>query len=175
MAAAATLEDAICLHEPTRWLDRWDDIFRTVWHQRRDCRFIGIADHGLGFHLPEILRRAAPRTLIIDRPIAEVNASLTRIGLPATNFCDLLAEALDYDHPLIRRVPYADLTDTNTVVSCLEWLMPGASIDHKRTGWLQDSNIQADIDETLRIATTRASEIGKFIPRQVIDRLMVAA
>lgn len=173
MSVVATDEDSLCFHEPTAWLGQWDDIFPAIWHQRRDRRYVGIADHGLGFHLPEIMRRAAPRTLIIERPADEVNASLARLGLPASNFCDLLLEALDYHHPRIRRVDYSALRDADVVQSCLRWLMPNAAIELSRIARLQARNIQAAPDAIPK-AMARSAEIVNFLPADVIRRLRTA-
>jgi len=143
MAVAASNELSVCIHEPLRYVERWQHVFETVWGMS-GFRYVGASDHGLGFHLPEIFRRLTPRTLIIERPIAEVEASLARIGIPGSNFCDLLMEALNgFDHPLIMRVPYADLADTEVVGRCLAHLMPFNPVSAARIEALQKMNIQA--------------------------------
>jgi hypothetical protein len=170
MAVAATDGTAVCYHEPTMHLARWDDVFDEIWHGHGGFEHVGISDHGLGFHLPEITRRQV-RTLIIDRPIAEVDASLARIGLGGSNFCDLLAEALAYRHSLIRRVPYAALADTDTVIACLDYLMPGAFIDPARIADLQGENIQADVHAAIRAGMARADDLTAFLPGEALARL----
>jgi hypothetical protein len=171
--AAASGEGSLCFHEPTAWLDRWDDVFNAVWHDRKHHRYVGIADHGLGFHLPEIMRRADPRTLIIQRPVDEVNSSLARLGLPATNFCDLLRQALAYDHPRIMRVPYAALADSWVVLDCLRWLMPEEVINRSQIARLQARNIQAG-PNAIPQAMARSAEMANFIPADVLKRLRVS-
>jgi hypothetical protein len=170
MATAASGEGSMCFHEPTAWLDRWDDVFAAVWWDHPNYRYVGIADHGLGFHLPAIMRRASPRTLIIERPVDEVNASLARLGLPASNFCDLLQETLAYDHPCIMRVPYAVLADSWVVFDCLRWLMPEEVIDRSRIAHLQGRNIQAG-PNAIPQAMARSAEVANFIPAEVLRRL----
>lgn len=172
MAAAATDGRAVCFHEPMAAMRRWDDVFEQIWHGRGSMQHVGIADHGLGFHLPAIMDRLGPRTLIIERPIAEVNTALARLGLPPTNFCDLLAEHLAFDHPRIRRVGYKDLEDAHEVRRCLEWLMPGQFIDQRRLARYQMLNIQADLGAALMFAD-KADPAG-FFPRDVLKRLTMA-
>lgn len=172
MAEIAHSDRAVCFHEPMAHLARWDDVFGEIWGERWVRAFVGIADHGLGFHLPEIMRRAEPRTLIIERPIVEVEASLDLIGLLGSRlFLELLAAALAYQHPLIRRVPYASLADTSAVVECLQWLMPGAPIDAGRIAAMQGQNIQA----LENIERGRAADMANFLPADVVARLKGAA
>lgn len=170
MAEVATFRRSVCVHEPWVTMDRWDDIFTTLWNARSVWDFVGISDHGMGFHLPEVMRRLAPRTLIIERPIEAVSASLDLIGLPNNRlFLDLLSRALAYQHPQILRVPYDDLSRTGFVVRCLEWLMPGAEIDIRRIDDLQYENIQAlgNIDK----GRSRAADVANFFPADVLATL----
>lgn len=171
LSTAATAERTICFHEPTAWLDRWEDIFDKVWMERASRDYVGIADHGLGFHLPEIIRRAGPRTLIVERPIAEVDASLARMGLPPSNFCALLHKALAYQHTLIRRVSYASLQSTSVVVACLRWLAPGARFDAERIMELQAMNVQVDLDAALSNAARRVPDLHKLLPADVLAQV----
>jgi len=166
LAVAATHGEVVCHHEPKNNLPSWDAIFDTVW-SGGGC--VGISDHGLGFYLPEIIRRVAPRTLIVERPIAEVKASLARLGERPTNLCDLLLEALTYQHPLILRVRYSALANTAVVVACLRWLVPGAEIDAARIARLQGENIQADWNRAAELAA--GADPAAFIPADVLARL----
>jgi hypothetical protein len=173
MAEVATFGRAVCFHEPMARLERWSEIF-ALWGAQSGACFVGIADHGLGFFLPEIMRRAAPRTLIIERPIEEVEASLDLIGVPGSRlFLELLSKALAYPHPRIGRVPYASLSDSNVVRYCLQWLMPGAPIDIDRIAAMQRENIQAL--ENIQAGRQRAADIANFLPADVIARLRAAA
>ena len=163
---------SMCLHEPLRWLDRWEDVFTAIWRPRFALDFVGVSDHGFGFHLPAIMERLAPRTLIIERPIAEVEASWERVsGLPAGNFCTLLAECLAFDHPQIKRVGYADLDSTDTVLDCMAWLMPGLRVSRKEIDRLQGVNVQADIEGIIKEAVSRRDDLPKLFPADILARL----
>ena len=175
MAAAATIEGrSLCHHEPLRWLDRWDDLFTVIWNGRTPLEYLGVSDHGYGFFLPEIMDRRAPRTLIIERPIHEVEESLRGIGLDGGNFCSLLAKSLAYQHPRIRRVAYADLENTGIVCNLLEWLMPGLPIDRGRIERMQGENIQADVQAALKDASDRQKDLANLMPADVIAKLRAA-
>lgn len=173
MAKACSIYNvSTCLHEPLRWLPRWDDVFTRVWQEQDGIRFVGVSDHGMGFHLPAIMERLAPRTLIVDRPIADVEASWKRVsGLQAGNFCTLLAECLEFQHPQIMRVGYADLENTSTVIDCMNWLMPGVTISRKRLDRMQRHNIQADIKGILKVAARRRDDLPNLMPADIIERL----
>jgi len=136
--------------------------------------YVGISDHGLGFWLAEIMDRLAPRTLIIERPMEEVKASLTRIGVTQTNMCELLLEKLAVVHPRVMRVPYAALESVETVTRCLRHLMPTVNVNASRIRELQRLNIQADVKTTLADAQSRVRAVDHFVPRDVLARLEVA-
>ena len=173
MAAACSAGGSVCLHEPCAALPRWDAVFESVWHQS-ELAFAGIADHLLGFHLPEIMERAAPRTLVIDRPAAEAKASMRRLGYDADLFCDLLADALRFDHPLVRRVAYSDLADSGAVRSCLQWLFPGEPVDRWRIERMQRVNIQGDpVAASVAAGRARGRE-ADYLPAHVLARLRAA-
>ena len=149
----------------------WEGLF-ALWEEESDHTYFGASDHGLGFFLPEIMERADPRVLIVDRPLPDVKRSLLGIGLQPGNFCELLAEALEYQHPNIRRVGYSDLADTGTVVSLLSWLMPGIPINHGRIERLQGENIQGDVKGAIADAAKRHGEVrGMLMPAAYFDRL----
>lgn len=152
-AVAATTDDSMCHHEPTTRFKRWEDCF-VLWRTGRH-HYTGISDNSLGFHIRQIIAEAAPRVLIIDRDIEEVEASLDQaLGFPRSNYCALLRRYLDYTHPLIKRVAFDDLADGNTVVDCLEHLMPDLSFDLDRVAMLRHMNIQTDIERVKRLAVT---------------------
>ena len=172
LSVAATAHDSICHHDITQYLGQWQDIF-PFWRGAKHT-WTGIADHGLGFHLPEIIERANPRVLIVERPVGQVLASLDRIGIPgAERFCMLLGLALAYEHPNIRRVPYHMLTSTGAVVDCLGWLMPGARIDRERIDALQAMNIQADAGAAKQ-AAGRPDAAVLALGADVVERLLAS-
>lgn len=162
MAVAASNDQSVCWHEPLSWLGHWEAVFHAIW-PGRDHRYVGISDSALGFHLPEIIARVAPRVLVIERDIAEVEASGAALGIVQPKYLTLLKSALEYDHSLIERVPYEVLTDDRVVASCLRHLMPGASIHMDRIKMLQRVNIQTDMDRVNRDAP-QADLVALFGP-----------
>jgi hypothetical protein len=174
MAAAALNDKSTCIHEPLRYADAWEDVFDDVWAQH-EVQYVGASDHGLGFHLPAIMARIAPRTLVINRPVEEVNASLARLGLPASNICELLAEVLAAcHHPNIMRVRYADLASSDVVMRCLLHLMPEAKLSWSRIRTLQRLNIQAmNITEVIGegIKRGRGGDMAALIPEHILRRI----
>jgi hypothetical protein len=172
MAAAAQNDKSVCLHEPLRHAKKWTDVFDIAW-ALKGFQYVGVSDHGMGFHLPEIMNRTAPRTLIIERPIAEVNASLARLGLPASNICDLLMEVLNTcRHPNILRVKYAHLESTEVVGHCLRHLMPDAVVCWERLFCLQRLNIQAQgIADVLAQGLEHGAQGAALLPPHILARM----
>lgn len=171
-AAANTVADTMCLHEVTADLPRWQSIFG-IWEEPWDAFHVGIADSALGFRLSEIIAYAAPRILIVERPQAEVEESLARIGVAKSNYCTLLAEKLEVfkTHPLVRHVAYANLADTAEVVRCMAHLLPGATICEAKIAALQCLNIQADIGRALEMAPSRCDKAAELFGPDVVTRL----
>ena len=112
--ASGALHEPISLHGPA-WIADWQD-------------GEGVSDSGAAPFLPFILKTVAPRTLIIERPRAEVVASLVAyFGRPdLEGEIDALLDAplrgLSVESPLIRRVDYHRLADLACVEDCLDWL-----------------------------------------------------
>lgn len=115
---------------------------------------LGISDSGMGLSIEFILNQYGPRTLIIERSLEGVVESLTAYfggHLPIPHEAGerrlaALQEALQYQHPLIKRVAYADLHSTKVLESCFEWLKvpipPGLE-------QLKHMNIQSDLGYNL--------------------------
>lgn len=161
-----------CFHEPIKYLNHWRDIYG-IWSENSPY-YIGISDSSLGFHLGEILDIAAPRTLIIYRPVEDVENSLRKKGFPvSTNYCSLLEERLEtfQDHPLVLTVPFCSLKSVDCVVNCLYHLMPGNRIDFNRLDQLMDVNIQVDTDEVIRTAFQRRGDFTSLLGEDVIQAL----
>lgn len=171
LAVVATIDRSLCYHEPTSWLPRWQDVF-DLWNASTH-RYTGISDNALGFHLPEIIARIAPRVLIIERDIGEVEASLDEaLGMGRLNYCALLQSALDYDHPLIMRIPYAYLKDDRTVAECLTHLMPDLAVDMVRIKELQRMNIQTDMSRVKRLAPH--ADLNALLGPEIASKLRAA-
>lgn len=175
MAVAATTDESLCEHEPLAKVTGWRDVMYTTWHRDGSYPYAGASDHALGFHLREIMETLAPRTLIIERPILMVEASLGRMGVPRSNFCTLLQEALAYEHPNIRRVPYRALSVTQAVIDCLEWLMPGLTFNVARIAYLQRLNIQAHLPAVMRDAERGAAYASTLLGPDAMTRLRIEA
>ena len=173
LSVAATEYRSICYHEPTQFLPEWRDIER-IWSGNRYA-YIGISDHGLGFHLAEILNRWTPRTLIVERGVREVEAALAAAfpGQSSPGYCPLLAERLAEipEHPLVRRVSFQALGDTEEVFRCLRHLMPEARLDYVRLQELQRMNIQVDREKVLAAAKARAGDAGRLLGQDVVEIL----
>lgn len=145
MAAFMSYGSTVCLHEPRNWESVFDS---------DGPKFVGISDSGLGFQLDRILYEYACPALIIDRPLADVEASLKALdtGLPKTNFCELLKNKLS-EFPAstqVMRVPYAALNDMRVMQKIFFHLTPGEPFDEGRFHSMKDMNIQCDVVEKYR-------------------------
>lgn len=167
--------DAICYHEPMWDAENWHYVGR-IW-QRSQYRYQGIADAALGFNLEQILQRWAPRILIIERPLADVEASLHRAfpTLPQMNYCRLLAEHLQAvgEHPLVMRVGFEDLQKDGRIVDCWKHLLGNTPFDAGRIHELQHMNIQVDKGYLQRRLAARQPDLAAFLGEDVASRLKV--
>lgn len=115
--------DCDCAHELTASARDFADLKRQ-WLARQ-----GNADSACGFHVARILREIVPRTLVVERPIADVLASLERLfAQPMAHLAPMLErlqDALSITHPLIKRVRFDDLNDRDAVIDAADWLVPG--------------------------------------------------
>lgn len=145
------------------WVGSWHAA-AALWHGK-DYHRIGISDSGFSFHLADLIAEYAPRILVIERPAAEVNASLARIGIGGSNYCDLVGEALIpwTGHPLVRRIAFASLVDDNVVRSCLWHLMPGVAVDMGKLALFQRLNVQADMGTVWSDVAARGRNLGEII------------
>lgn len=162
LSVAATSAEAICHHEPG-YGDL--DSARRIWSGDGRYRLVGIADAGLGLHLAGILAEFAPRTLIVERPAGEVIASsrayLGRSAGPGWD--EAMAEqmaalqsALAIDHPLIRRVAYADLHRIEVVRGALAWLGVADPLNLEQ---LMHFNVQSSLAHNLaKLSAWRAEQ-----------------
>ena len=146
-ALCNTVPGCICYHEPIAYIPTWQAAAR-LW-EGRDHERIGISDGSMSFHLGSLIAMYRPRILIVDRPEAEVEASLAQFGRPLTNYLALLNEALDpwRGHSLVRSVVFGALADNFVLHSCLWHLLPGAPIDMDKVGIFQRLNVQTDMQQ----------------------------
>lgn len=139
-----------CYHDAVEHLSNIEQIDELF--QKPMYKHVGISDSGLGFFLDYILENVKPRTLIIERDPKEVAASLRGIGLPNTNFIDLLAERLQEfkEHELVMWVPFEALNSKRVMQKIFWHLTPGEAFDETRYELLAKMNIQCDITKAMK-------------------------
>lgn len=143
-----------CFHELTARTRDFAE-FKRLWLLCAHDQHRGNSDSACGLHAARILAEIAPRTLIIQRPVAEVVTSLRRfLGHPLPGVetaLESLQHALAIEHPLIKRVRFADLTDRDALIEAVEWLVPG----HGETAAaLADVNVQVSRARLAELANT---------------------
>jgi hypothetical protein len=112
------------LHEPIS--REGYEAFKPTWEADAN---LGVSDAGACFHLAEIMADFAPKTLIVDRPLYAVRQSAMNAfrGIEYDHEALIstlgrMAVALDFQHPNVKRVAYADLAREKVVESCLAHL-----------------------------------------------------
>ena len=147
MAAFLSTGETLCYHEPSYKISKIDQLptlFDSTFYKH-----LGISDSGLGFHIEWILENVKPRTLIIERDVEEVKASLKEhMGVPMEHFyyCELLHETLAQfrNHPLVKWVSFNSLVHKRVMQDIYWWLMPGSAFDEER--WEQFANLHIEVD-----------------------------
>ena len=154
MSAFLSTGETLCLHEPCCLISQIDQlpaVLDTTFYKH-----MGFADSGLGFHIEWILENLKPRTLIIERDVAEVEESFRKAGLVANNFyyCDLLAQTLleFRDHPLVKWVHFNSLGHKRVMQDIYWWLMPGMAFDEARYEQFSSFNIEVNLERTIERA-----------------------
>lgn len=168
--ACSLMPGAICYHEASALMDRWEGNF-DIW-ARAGYDYVGISDSLLGLHLGEILDRIAPRILIVNRPIQEVERSFAMIGYPSTtNLLDIFLSRIEpyRTHPLACEVEFDDLADIDVVECVLEHLMPGMRINRDKLAEIMHINCQEDLDRTRRLALR--ADFGSMFGQDVMSQL----
>lgn len=170
-----TTEASLCYHEPLFGMSHWTDVYK-LW-RAGDRAYTGVSDCCAGFHLKAILAEIAPRTLIVERPIREVEASLAR-EFPKTkrsNFCELLAEKLNGvpNSDLVKRVSFDMLRFPLVVESCWQWLLPDLPFDTLRAVQIMRANIQVDKGYMHRRVAEQKLGPETYLGEDVASRLKV--
>lgn len=139
----------ICYHEPIYMIRDIEQLFG--FYESSYYNHIGVSDSGLGFFIDWILENIQAKTVIIDRDIREVEQSLSQLGFPLTNYCDLLMEKLKSvkNHPLVLWVPFDSLNDKRTIQKIFWHLMPGESFDESRYEEFKKMNIELLVPEAI--------------------------
>lgn len=163
LSVLLTTDRSICFHEPSPRLNDISELEGVFASQFYD--YAGASDSGLGFFIERILEEFAPRTVVIERPLAEVEESLAQFGLPASNYCELLKEKLEaaFAHPLVMRVPFAALDDWRWVQQLYWHLMPGLNFDETRFHELAKMRIETDPYKTSVIAFEHKETIASLM------------
>lgn len=144
---------SICHHEPVAITSSFDALVE-IWQPKCGIS-VGMSDSTLTLQLDRIMDAVKPRTLMIDRPLDEVERSLERymegaghaINAEAgRNYLLSLAAKMDEfrDHPLIKTVQFSELESRSVLLECLDWILPGMEfpdLDH-----LMKMNIQVRRD-----------------------------
>jgi hypothetical protein len=161
----------------TLWMSKFlPDCIHEVAHKIRsleelrnyDC---GIADHGLGFFLDWIIPNLNVPIVVIDRDIREVEDSLMGmgLGLPLTNFCEILQMKLE-ERGLDKHVlwiPFEELNDRMEEI-CKHI---GVHFDAPRFEEMSKQKIEIDIDE-IRAELARIPE-NNLIHKEVVPLLKI--
>jgi hypothetical protein len=132
-----------CFHELTGDTASFEHM-AALWLCGEPGQARGNSDSACGLHARRILETLRPRTLIIERPVGEVVASLSRLFerdmRAIAPMLERLEHSLSLGHPLIKRARFADLDeDRDAVIEAAEWLVPGHG---ERAAALMDLNIQ---------------------------------
>ena len=172
MAAVCVTARSSCEHEPIRHMETWRDVY-DLWRSPGK-EFIGVSDSTMGFHLGEILDVAKPRTLIIDRPLHEVQISSSALGVAIhSNILKILRDRIApfWCHPLVAVVSYNDLKNSDIVAACLRHLMPGLLVDIDLIDKMQDQNIQVDFWSYARDFSAREKDFPKLFGQDVVNAI----
>jgi hypothetical protein len=131
-----------CQHEPSGQMNSLFDI--NEFYKVND----GCSDSTMGWWLPWILKTVRPRVVIIDRPIAEVEASLQREfpEIEPNLYCKKLLASLDRwrRYAAVMSVPYASLDNVATMRKVFWHLRPGTPFDEGRYFHMQRQKIVVD-------------------------------
>lgn len=146
MAHFFTVPGVWCEHEPSYHFTHLNDLeafyARGAGHGMR----VGASDHGLGWWLPEIIRKHGAKVLLIERDIHDVNADLIRLGLKdgALDYLRELRrrENLMRAHPNVLCVPYSKIDEPGRMERAWFHCLPGVPFDEARFQYMRRFNIQ---------------------------------
>jgi hypothetical protein len=126
-----TTDRTLCLHDPL-WTHHYSELDQMLFPGRR----VGVACTGLAL-FPQYLEKHPARKVILHRPIEEVNASLTQMGMPA------LGEAWDgaLDRIQGMHVPWTDVLNPDRADEIHQFLLR-RRLDTDRHAMLTRFNVQ---------------------------------
>lgn len=150
LARAATVYGhSSCPHEPTiqfREGGMLDFMSFWMWWTSRPEHYAGVSDHHILQLLDPIYQQVEARTLFVLRPVQDVQESLRRAGLSTRSIGKSVRLIEQYcERPHVRVIHYEELADTDAVLECLQWLMPGVPISRCRIEYLQQRHVEADL------------------------------
>ena len=148
MAEFMSCFGAVCVHEPTEYMKSIDDLPKVFADNE------GVSDSGLSLWIERIFKDIAPWTVIIWRDQREVEASIERLGIPKSNYCDLLLERLNKvrNHPLVMNLPFECMNDMRVMQKVFWHLRPNVPFDEQRFELMKNVNIQCDIEKKSKAA-----------------------
>ena|ERR1035437_1316619 len=147
----------LCKHEPLKELFDITEaarIFQSEYHSH-----VGASDSGAGFFLPWIMENINPPTVIIERNLLDVKASMLDIGLPMGSPLNELARKLDLyrNHPNVLWVSFASLNDKRIMQKVWFHLIPGVPFNDERYEVFRELHIEADIPKVKAFAVANHS------------------
>jgi hypothetical protein len=145
MSLFMTTDNTICYHEPSEAISSIDQL--DPYFNKDNYTFSGISDSNMGFFARPIMEKYKTKTLVIDRDLITVENSVALMGIPKTDYCSKLKNALiEIKHnPDVMWVPYHSL-DSLRVLEKIWWhLMPGLAFDEDRAKLFMKMNIQVDL------------------------------
>ena len=146
MSCFMSSQGSVCMHEPTAYMSKIEDL-KVIYQDQN-----GVSDSGLGFWLDWILREIQPLTVIIERDIKQVENSIAKLKVvPKTNYCELLKSALEKikDSPLIMRVPFDSLGDVRVMRKVFWHLRPGVAFDEGRFESMNRMNLTCNVKDKI--------------------------
>ena len=156
-SVVATTPQSICRHEPLKDSNTFEELSASWVVPKID--YVGVSDSGVVPVLGRILEEIGPRTLIVERPAGEALRSFENYmrgfefnRSAARLYFETSARMLRnfYDHPLVKVVKFADMSDPDCVAQAYRWLMP-------KNTWpvrfeLLHINVQVDVGYVIREA-----------------------
>jgi len=174
MSVFCTTVNSLCYHEPIARMRQVEDLELLL--NKPTPKFVGASDSALGFFLPWIMENLKPRVVIIDRPIEHVRRSVAELGVPHTNYIDVLKQHLlrFRHHPDVLWIPFHALEEQRMVEKAFWHLLPGEIFDVERYELLAKMNITVTLQSVMRQLTPTALENMTRMMNTVEPRIRIA-
>lgn len=170
LSVLCTTGRSLCYYDPSVRFSQIEDL-RSLYDSEF-YKFVGVADTAMSFFLPWILENIRPRTLIIDRDPAEVEASHERIGNLSSNAPTLAHAAIlpFKEHPLVMWVPFEALSRKRVIQRIFWHLMPGEPFDETRYEELARLHIGIDLKDQVAEVQRRKPQLERLF-RDVLPKM----